>query len=498
MLKKTVAFLKSRSLFVLLLPVFFVLHGFSENFGFIDGKDIARLLLIYSGGAVLVYLVFFLFYRNRAKASLITLYSMSFFLFYGALTDFLKTYLPFVARYRILLPLFFLLLLVLFLYIRKIKRPFPGMFLFFNLLLCMYVIVDLATITIQLIHPPENKFSVYSYLDNGKYPLLANVPKPDIYFLLFDEYASSLSLSENYGFTNDLDSFLTRRGFQVQKKGYSNYNYTQVSMASILNIGYINGIRNNAILTVDDMGHCTQLIKNNEVVKFLSRQGYNIVNYSVFDLVGNPSPVRQTLLPLKTRLITDNTLFGRIYKDLGWMAMSVRWIGNRYFYKGAENNQTLLRLTKTFSAVKNTKPQFVYAHFSLPHDPFFFDKNGRQRGKEIIIAEEMKSHKPSKSYLQYLVYANTEIRKLVDTVLANTHGEAAIILMGDHGFREKIEKNLHQNYQAMNAVYLPGKDYHLFYDSMSSVNQFRVLFNTLFNQSIPLLKDSTIFLSDKK
>ena len=216
--------------------------------------------------------------------------------------------------------------------------------------------------------------------------------KPDIYFLLFDEYASSLSLKENYGFANDLDGFLTDRGFQVQKKGYSNYNYTQVSMASILNVGYINGIRNNAMLTVDDMGYCTQLIKNNEVVKFLSRQGYNIVNYSVFDLVGNPSPVKQTLLPLKTRLITDNTVFGRIYKDLGWMAMSVRWINNRYFYTGSENNPNLVAANKNIQCQSGMQSRNLCMRILLcPHDPYFFDKKGKLKSKEVIIAEEMES-----------------------------------------------------------------------------------------------------------
>jgi hypothetical protein len=35
------------------------------------------------------------------------------------------------------------------------------------------------------------------------------------------------------------------------------------------------------------------------------------------------------------------------------------------------------------------------------------------------------------------------------------------------------------------------------YDSISGVNQFRVVFNKLFHQHLPLLKDSSTYLKDK-
>lgn len=62
--------------------------------------------------------------------------------------------------------------------------------------------------------------------------------------------------------------------------------------------------------------------------------------------------------------------------------------------------------------------------------------------------------------------------------------------MSDHGYRGLIENgkkvSAHNNF---NAAYLPDKNYRLFYDSISNVNQFRVLFNTLIKTSLPLLPD---------
>ncbi|HYE54213.1 MAG TPA: hypothetical protein VD996_05190, partial [Chitinophagaceae bacterium] len=64
---------------------------------------------------------------------------------------------------------------------------------------------------------------------------------------------------------------------------------------------------------------------------------------------------------------------------------------------------------------------------------------------------------------------------------------AVILLMGDHGYKHSKDKG---RYQTLNAVYLPSKNYSGWYEGMTHVNQFRVLFNAVFDQRLPLLKDS--------
>jgi hypothetical protein len=54
------------------------------------------------------------------------------------------------------------------------------------------------------------------------------------------------------------------------------------------------------------------------------------------------------------------------------------------------------------------------------------------------------------------------------------------------------------HFNNLNAVYFPNQEYQFMTDSLNGVNQFRVIFNTLFKQQLPLLKDSLIFLTDKK
>ena len=73
------------------------------------------------------------------------------------------------------------------------------------------------------------------------------------------------------------------------------------------------------------------------------------------------------------------------------------------------------------------------------------------------------------------------------------------MLLSDHGYRSrKIKTDTKYDFANLNAIYLPDKNYHLFDAAITNVNQFRVFFNTWFDQHLPLLKDSTINVLDPK
>lgn len=489
--------LKKHPFFVILIPVFFVLHGFLYYFGFIGLKEAALLAFIYcTGSAVLYFALWLLFRRKGAKAALVAAYLLMSFFFFGAVKDFLFRHFPLISRYSFLLSAMILTLLLVVWMVNKTSTPGRVVFLL-NLLFSLYIIIDVVILAGYYVHPPANKFSVTT--GNGAvYKPVAGTSRPDIYFLIFDEYASSLSLKEIYGYSNDIDSYLGEKGFRVLPGSFANYNYTPASIASILNMSFINGLRDSTVLTAKDMNYCFGLIKNNEVNKFLIGLGYEIVNCSHFNLLTSPVTVDDPILPVKTGLITDNTLSSKIkrdiFGDINWNPFQKLMPGRKVNLD--QSNQHLLTMIREQSRKKKSHPVFVFGHLYMPHDPYLYDKNNRIRDLSSIHKDYLH---PSLSYLEYLTHVNLEMKNLLDTIRYNTGNKAVVIVMGDHGFRGSyIKQNLHHNYQNLNAVYFPGKDYHLFYDSISGVNQFKIVFNTLFNQSIPLLKDSTIFLSDKE
>jgi len=69
------------------------------------------------------------------------------------------------------------------------------------------------------------------------------------------------------------------------------------------------------------------------------------------------------------------------------------------------------------------------------------------------------------------------------------------MILSDHGFRYE-DKNFHpaNEFMNLNAVYFPDKNYKEVYDSITNVNEFRVIFNKYFDQQLPILRDTIINL----
>ncbi len=492
--------LKQKPWFVLLLPLFFVIHGYAEHYAFIGIRDIFYLLVSYCIATLVIFLFFQLIFRNAGKAALMTTTLMSVYLFYGALFDFLKAHSPIkgLHRYSILLSILTVGSIAMFIYLKKTKKPLTRPIFFLNILFLIYLGIDLATIGWKAIYLDSNKMSNYSFARQNIMHIPDSCKKPDIYFIIFDEYGSSRFLKERFGYVNDLDSFLLSRQFALQENSIGNYNFTSFSMASILNMDYLHIANRPDKIERYDFLNCNPQIEKNQVIKFLGMNGYTIVNLSIFDLAGSPSIVQQSLLPVKTRMITEGTLFARVYRDFEWYFFSNKLLAKLFrkapytFLVHRANNATFYKELIQQSTIKTKEPRFIYTHFVMPHFPHFFDHYGNQKSDSTLLREAM--YPNPATYVDYVRYVNGKIRELVDTIQKNTNSSAAIILLGDHGYREKNDTSINV-FRNLNATYFPNKNYSQFYSNMSNVNYFRITFNSLFNQHIPLIKDSTTFLS---
>ncbi|HTI09666.1 MAG TPA: sulfatase-like hydrolase/transferase [Puia sp.] len=482
--------------FLVLLPVFFVLHGYVENYGYVQAMDCCWLVVTYLLATALGYLLFYWVYRERTRTALALVSLQSFYFFFGAVHEFFFRHALFVHRYVFFLPLSFGVLIVVLVWLKKTRRKLTGLTVFLNVLFSVYLLLDGKDLLLIPAGPAHRPLFVDKAPGQPDYRSCDTCPSPDIYFLLFDEYASSASLKERYGYDNSgFNRILEERGFHIQRGSHSNYNSTAFSMASILNMGYLEGLANGDTCTIADYAACNTLIRDNALIPFLSSRHYEFVNYSIFGLSGKPAMVDEPLLPTGTSLITAQTFSGRIRRDIGWnmitLPFPVQWI-RKLAYRTLDNNNRILEAVKKESRTPADHARFVYAHLEMPHNPFYYDRDNRLREP----ADQPSGIRP---YLDYLPYTNSRIKGLIDTIQLNTHGSAVIVFMGDHGFRWELPGRGPMNYfENQNAVYFPDKDYHLLYDSISGVNQFRVLINKLFDQRLPLLKDSVVFLTDKK
>ena len=484
--------------FLVLLPTFFVFHGFVENCFFIRFRDCWALLGLYTGASLVLFAFSTLLLKDRIKAAIFASFMMAFYLFFGALHDFLREHRSFLHKYSILLPGFVVLSVLLFFYLKK-KASFGRTVFFLNSLLLLYLLVDSGTLLWKTVHKNAMSPGDLSYTPVST-TRCDSCPKPDIYFLLFDEYSGNGTLKDRYHYDNSgLDSFLKKEGFRVQKNSFSNYLNTPLSMASILNFDYLPPLHD---VGPDEFNDMIGAIGKSRVANFMYAQGYSVVNYSPFDLPGQPSLEDQPFIPVKTRLITNRTLLHYVIRDLQ------PWI-NTHFGDSAHSsidkvsdidriNRQFYSLTIEETKKSSARPRFVYTHLFMPHFPYFFDSLMHKRPLRDVVANANEDN--LSWYLDYLPFTNSRAETLISAIRKNTQGKAVIIFLSDHGFRYYGDGNgnIRHLYNNQNAVYYPDGDYGLLYDSISAVNEFRVVFDKLFRQNLPLLKDSAIYLQEKR
>jgi hypothetical protein len=480
--------------FLFLLPLFFVLHGYIEN---IEAMQFTEALGLWGEYLVVTVIIFgnaFLIFRSQRKAALFTFSIMFYHLFFGAIHDAMKNIFgnSFITKYGFILPLSLIGFIALFIYLRKTKRPLNQLATYLNVLLLLLILIDVP----RLLKASSNKKPL-AVLANAT--VCDSCDKPDIYLIIADEYADSSSLQQIFGFNNGaFQAGLRERGFHIINNSRSNYNFTGFAMASIFQMDYLKNMegRNQSLA---DKNRCYQLINNSGLWSFFKQHGYEIKNHSAFNVANIPTEAPQNYILIGKDMIVSHTFLSRINKDLRYhlvVTFKIESEINHISYFINRCNQLLLsRLLEEPKQVSN-KPKFVYTHLTMPHYPYYFKKDGEANPVEWLQEGEQIR---KKEYIGYLQYSNTLFTETIDRILKGSKKPPIILFMGDHGFREfadGFEKNAPYYYMNMNAVYLPNKNYSGFPDSISSVNQFRVLLNTSFGQKLPLLKDSTILLHE--
>jgi len=464
-----------KRIFLFLLPLFFVLHGMNEQFWFVPVKDAFFLLLIYCAASLALFFLCRLFFRDNAKAAIAAFLLMAFHFFFGSIHDFLK------IKYSIILPLFLVLFIIVFVVLKRTRSSLRRLSAYLNVLFIIFIAWEVISI---------KRSSVIS----RAVTTCDTCNKPDIYLIVLDEYAGARSLKDLLSFDNTaFENQLGNRGFHIVQHSRSNYNYTPFSMASMLNMRYLK--MQNRAYDRDDLSYALRLISDNSVRATLSANGYEFFNCSGFDLAGQSTPIEETFMPRGTKLITAQTFLSRIERDIGYHLVLLMYKDPNRGYQEQRNNTKLYDLTMKLAAEPHERPRFVYTHLMMPHHPYFFDKNGNPMDSARVFATG--NNLNQKEYIEYLQYTNNKILQLADHILHNAHKPPVIIIMSDHGFRQFAKPVAPEYYfMNLNTIYLPGKNYAGFYDSMSNVNQFRVLFNTMFNSHLALLKDSSIYLKE--
>jgi hypothetical protein len=467
------------------LPAFFVLHGYLEYHGLVSAKDALLLFGKYELLALLLWGLATLLLRSAAKGALLAFVLLLIQFFFGSAQDALKgaPSTAFLSRYVVLLP--FLLLFTILIFFRLKRRNMPARLpAFINFLLALLLMIDVVSLAFR---PSANAAQL-----PGKADLhfqKTATAKPDIYVFVADEYAGAQQLHDVLAFNNGsfYDS-LRARGFRVLKDTRSNYNLTEYSTASLLNMDTLPVA---AATNPRDVARCLSWIRNNRTEHFLSGKGYSIFHFSPFGSRYSTVIIPDIFHTHSTDLLTAQTLSARAFQDLGYHLYKRGWL-HRPTHRddNRQVNETLLAATYRAIDSSGTKPRFVYSHLLLPHFPFYYDSAGRNNSPA-----EVASRSDRKVYLGYLQYANRVYLRLFDHLLQKSRKPPVILFLSDHGFRG-IRQDSAYNFMNIAAVYAPAGQAQQWPDSTESVNQLRILLNACLGQKLSMLRAGQRYITD--
>lgn len=240
-------------------------------------------------------------------------------------------------------------------------------------------------------------------------------------------------------------------------------------------------------------------VRNNGLIPMLEKEGYEIINHSIFSFKRYPPTVPPFDLWDQFSLYNRHNIFHKIDSDIGWN-IRIRFKGfkpqrfDKYVYERDHHLSKVYEHSLQTALSESTRPRFVYSHFMIPHPPYSFDSTGNKI-KDPVWAQTHAEDK--KSYVAQLIYSNKIIVNLVSHILSNPQRPSVIILQGDHGYKYLDKTRDSLEFKNLNAIYFSNKDYRLLTKDISMVNTFRIVMNTFFKQKIPILKDTSYFLRYK-
>src|SRR4030095_8655191 len=120
-------------------------------------------------------------------------------------------------------------------YIKKRETNFPLVKYYLNSLLLLLIALDTTLLLAKVIRGkniPNELPAGFTFCDT--------CTKPDIFFIVPDEYVGDQVLRDIFSFNNSaFQQELDKRGFHTIAGSKSNYNYTPFSLASLLNMEYL-------------------------------------------------------------------------------------------------------------------------------------------------------------------------------------------------------------------------------------------------------------------
>lgn len=472
-----------------LLGIYPVVMLLAYNLEAVNARSALRPLLLSLLGTVLLLMASRWLLGSWQKSALVTSSALVFFFSYGHVYNYIE---PInvaalqIGRHRFLAPVWLALFLTSVWWVQAGKAKLPPLNRSLNLLAGLILIFPLGQMGLfayRSLEAGTGTAPANAQLASLKAP--AGQSLPDIYYIILDGYARDDILNKFYQLDNT--GFLNRlkdMGFYIASCAQSNYAQTQLSLASSLNLNYLESLDDRYVSGNTSRVGLPQLIKHSAIRQSLQDLGYTTV---AFETGYEATEIRDAdvfLSPRTIQAMNDfeslfiRTTAGRLLAE-GVAALNIKpdWEAR----DRAHRARVLYTLEKLPTIPDLEGPKFVFAHILSPHWPHVFGPNG----------EPVHEHQDSASgYRDQVIFINKKFGPILAEIIAKSPLPPIIVVQGDHG---SIIESPVRRMSIFNAYYLPNGGDKQLYENISPVNSFRMIFDYYLGADYELLPDISYY-----
>jgi len=321
---------------------------------------------------------------------------------------------------------------------------------------------------------------------------------PDIFYVVLDGYAREDVLSAIYSYDNtEFLEFLKTRGFFVSKGSHSNYHLTTLSVASSLNMVYLDTLAEKMGTDSEDYRPLILAIQESRVVSFLRKEGYRFIAF--------PTGFHSTDVGAAAdEYVSSGSLsdFHNLLLIRTPLAVPAGW--GLFLDPYEDHRRRILFTLEKVPSVGGVGPVFVLAHVFAPHPPFVFAEDGSLvRPPGPYSTADGNFFPGSKQeyidgYRGQIHYLNSQLTQMVDRMIRTRNRPFVLVLQSDHGPRSTLhfssleDTDTQECFPILCAVYA-SESAPAFYDGMTPVNVFRLVLDKYFGTDLGVLEDEMYF-----
>lgn len=501
-----------------LLAIYPILHLYAKNIGLVKDGEVLGTVLFMLAATTIAYVFAGAILDSRHKAALVISVLGLIFALSGHIHELA------LPEASVLLWTAGVALLGALLTKRLLAKASPRILLssapWLNLIAFLLVLAQIFPV---VIHHGESESQYRSWWRDSRMAqqratisnAMDSESRPDIYYIIPDAYPSDIWHREAMSYDNDrFTQALKDRGFVINQSAQSNYASTLLSLASTLNMTYINSnpsdFAGKAYLRV--------LIADNQVARTLTQLGYTYVQFLSGFLVPSPiASINRDFTPAGSMDIDELQLvshghdlerafgvdahsisafykrsFVALYLDTTLLKIFAQKLHSALFsdpstpYSAKAPERFLDTLEELDSIIAMPEATFTMVHLFKPHIPTTFDEQGN-------LIEATKRPTPDE-YFAELRFINAKFLETIDRILEGSQHGPIIVFQSDHGstYGNHTRHSRRIHFDAYSAYYVPATYSFDVPQPHTLINTFPLIINAVFDAGLEL-RDNRLF-----